>query len=258
MPTAAPLDLHVTLRWRDDVLAFRRLHRDGAAAVGAHPDALAPIPCSPAFAAGMVFARLSAGTATAVAPEGSMATVRRASGGFELFEGPVAVVLGAGDTAELSCGEFRLSATADVPEALPRGRRRTAGAWGALTLAALAHAVVLGLAAQEARASSPEDATTSALTSSRVCSRLPRCAPERTIPPLQDGAGDGEGREANERDGDGRAGGGERATGEQGAMGDRLGRNGPVRRYAGPRSRPRIGIPRRRAPRRCPTPRSSG
>src|SRR5262249_42576847 len=103
-----PLALHVTLRWRDDVIAFRRLQGEGAAAVGAHPSALAPIPCELALEGGFVVARVAAGAATAVAPEGSMVTVWRAGGAMELVEGPAPVALAAGDRAELAFGEFRL------------------------------------------------------------------------------------------------------------------------------------------------------
>jgi hypothetical protein len=231
----APLVLHVTLRWRDDVIAFRRLQGEGAAAVGAHPDALAPIPCAPALDAGFVFARVSAGRATSFAPDGSTATVWRAGGRVDLVEGPAAVALSAGDRAELSFGAFQLAASADVPEALPcGGKRRPAGAWGALAAAALAHVVALGLAARDAQASSADDVAeerASALAGMLASAERRARAGDA---PVEDGMGSGEGRETNGRRGDGRLGGGAKALGEEGAMGDRLGRPGAQRRYAVP------------------------
>jgi hypothetical protein len=231
---APPLDLHVTLRWRDDVLVVRHVQGDGVAAVGAHPDALADIPCAPAFARGFVLARLDRGAATAVAPDGSMATVRRAGGRVDLVEGPAAVALDAGDAAELSLGDFRITAVADAPVALPRGPRRMAGAWGAVAVAALAHAVGLGLSAQEALASSAEDREDGRadLIKGMLASAELRARAEVT--PREDGAGEGEGQRTNDERGDGRPGGGAKARGDDGAMGDALGRGDAHRRYAVP------------------------
>ncbi len=234
-PTALPLDLHVTLRWRDDVLSFRRIQTNGVAAVGAHPDALAPIPSAPPLADGFVFARMDRGAATAFAPEGCVATVWRAMGRVDLVEGPAAVALGAGDTAELSFGEFRLAAAADAREAPPSKRgRRSAGVWGAIAVAALAHAVVLGLAAQEARASSLEDREDERADLLKGLLASAETRARASEAPIEDGAGGGEGRAVNDKRGDGRPGGGTRARGEEGAMGDQLGRAGEHRRYAVP------------------------
>ncbi len=229
-PPAPPLALHVTLRWRDDALAFRRLAGDGAATV----DALAPIPCTAALGGDFVFARVAAGAVTALAPGDSMATVWRAAGGVELVEGPATIALGAGDTAELAIGDFRLAATADALEVLPRSRRRrAAGALGALAIAALAHAVVLGLAAQDARASiaDREDERAEVLKGLLASAEMRSRAADA---PIEDGTGEGEGRAVDDKRGDGRAGGGARALGEEGAMGDRLARPGESRRYAVP------------------------
>ncbi len=237
MPSQSPaaLAVHVTLRWRGDALAVRRLQGEAAAAVGAHPDAIAPIPCAPGLAEGFVFARTSRGAAAALAPGGAMVTVRRASGVVDLVEGPATIPLVAGDVAELVVGEFRLEAAADVPEVFVTRRRRASGAWGAVAAAALAHAVAFGLAAQEAQASSADDreedrtiALRDLLASAETRTRGHEVA-------IEDGMGSGEGRIVNEQQGDGRPGGGERAIGGEGAMGDRLGHAGEHRRYAVPR-----------------------
>ena len=236
MPARPPtlLALDVTLSWREDVLAFRRLQGEAAAALGAHPDAIAPIPCAPSVEGGHVFARVSAGGATFVPPDDAVATVWRAGGAVELVEGPATVALAAGDAAELSLGAFRILAKAEAPEALPEGRRRRSGAWEVVALAALAHGAVLGLAAKDARAWSEDDheeARVDALRGLLASAELRERAREV---PIEDGMGAGVGREVNDRRGNGRAGGGERAAGDEGAMGSRLGRAGEARRYAVP------------------------
>jgi hypothetical protein len=231
---APPLALHVTLRWGDDAIVFRRLHVDGAAAVGAHPDAIAPIPCPPALAGGFVFARVAGGAATALVPDGSIASVQRACGAVVIVEGPAAVGLGAGDTAQLTFGEFRVTAAAGAPEVPPPRRRHAAGAWGALALATLAHAVVLGLAAHDARAQSADDREEER---NGVLAGLLASAEQRERAndvPIADGSGWGEGRRADDRHGDGRLGGGEKARGEEGALGSRIARPGTTGRYAVP------------------------
>jgi hypothetical protein len=234
-PAASPLGLHVTLRWRADPLAFRLLERDGVARVGAHPDALAPIPCSPALGPDFVFARVCAGVPLAFAPSESVATVWRAAGAVELVEGPAAVALAAGDEAEIVLGDFRLSARAEAPEPLPQGRRRRlSGAWGGLAAAALAHALVLGLAAQDALARTADDREeerTQTLTGLLAEAELRESA---TQAPVEDAMGGGEGRLANDEHGDGRKGGGAAARGEEGSMGDRMGRPGVAGHYAVP------------------------
>jgi hypothetical protein len=234
-PSVPSLDLHLTLSWRDDVIAFRRLSGEGTASLGAGPFALAPIPCGPELAGGFDVARVSAGKALVHAPEGATITLWRADERVDLVEGPALVALGEGDRAELVHGDFRLTTVAGAPEALPRGRRRRmAGAWGALAAAALAHAVVLGLAARDAMASSVEereDARTAELAGLLASAELRARGDDR---PIEDGVGAGQGMEANDKRGDGRTGGGARALGNEGKMGDRGARAGEARRYAVP------------------------
>jgi hypothetical protein len=229
MPPRSPLSLHVSLRWRHDVLALRKLDPDADVSVGE----LAPIPCPPELL-GFVFARAGRGAPIACAPAGSPILVRRAGGSLELVEGPAEIPLAAGDVAELAVGAFVAVAAADAPEALPRSaRRRGVGAW-AIALAALAHAVILGLAAHDARASiaDREDDQTDAIR------RLLASAEQRTraSEPLavEDGSGKGEGQMVNGKRGDGRAGGGARASGAEGKMGERLANAGARGRFAVP------------------------
>lgn len=226
-PPTSPLALHVTLRWRDDVLAFRRLTGEAGASV----DAIAPIPCAPALAG--VFARVSRGGAFAVAPADAMATIVRAGGHVELVEGPAEIPLAAGDLVNLRVGDFHVEAVAEVPETLPRSaRRRAAGALGGIAVAALAHAVVFGLAAHDALASSAEAREEERTGDLRgllaTAERRARAVEVR----VEDATGTGEGRDQGSRAGDGRKGGGARAAGEEGSMGDRLARSNARGRYA--------------------------
>ena len=202
--------------------------------------ALAPIPC-PAALLGFVFARVRGGRPVALAPAGGMVTVWRVEGGVELVEGPAEIPLAAGDMAELSLGDFVLSATPGAPEPLVRvQRRRAAAVWG-VTLAALAHAVVLGLAAHDARASSPDDAEGGSPGGdpSATCSPRPSSARARRIRlPWRTARAPARRRDQqNHAPGDGRAGGGTRAAGLEGKMGSPDARPGSDRRYAVPAER---------------------
>ena len=225
---AAPLALHVTLRWRDDVLAFRRLTGETSTGV----DAMAPIPCAPALSG--VLARVSRhGAAFAVAPADTMATIVRADGRVELVEGPAEIPLGAGDAVDLRLGDFRFEALAEAPEVLPRqARRRAAGVLGGLAVAALAHAVVFGLAAQDALASSAEAYEEERTSDLRGLLATAEQRARAVDVHVEDMTGTGEGAAESSRAGDGREGGGARAAGEVGSMGDRLARGDVHRRYA--------------------------
>jgi hypothetical protein len=230
-----PLALHLTLRWRDDVLAVKRL-TGRATALG---DALGPIPGAPA-----VLARLARGAAFATVPEGATAAVTRADGAVSVVAGPAELALGPGDRAALQLGEFSLHALAEPPEAMPRGgARRAAGAWGSIALAALAHAIVFGLAAQDARASSAEDRDEDRTRDLRGLLATAEQRARAGEVPVEDGMGAGEGSAQNGKRGDGRVGGGARAAGEEGAMCDRLVRAGAHRRYAVSEQVPRDPAP---------------
>ena len=236
--SAAPLDLHVTLRWREDVLAFRRL--TGEASLTA--EGMAPIPGAAAVSG--VAARVSRGAASAVVAAEAVATIARADGRLELFEGPCEVPLAAGDALELRLGDFRFEALAGAPEVLPASaRRRPAGALAGFALAALAHAVIFGLAAQDARAASAEargDERTEDLRGLLATAEQRARAVEARV---EDAGGIGEGKPQSSRPGDGRRGGGARAAGEEGSMGDRLATGKTHRRYAVPEELKRDASP---------------
>jgi hypothetical protein len=216
-----PVALDAALCWRDDVLAVRHLADRGTIAAGEGLSALGPIPGE-----GFPFARLDAGVATIVVPPGAIATLRRAdaSCGVEIIHGPAEARLRRGDTIELPIGALTLRAAAVAPISLaldaPRGPRAR-GALFHVGLAAAAHLLVLGLSLQAALASEPEDAE---LTQTAAVRDLLISAEQadraRDLPATNVGDGDMQGNSAP-RAGDGRPGGGQKASGVEGKMGDR-------------------------------------
>ncbi|MEP7124570.1 MAG: AgmX/PglI C-terminal domain-containing protein [Byssovorax sp.] len=216
-----PVALDAALRWRDDVLAVRHLADRGVITAGEGPNALGPIP-----GAGFAFARLDGGVATISIPPETIATLRRAdaSAGVEIIHGPAATRLRRGDTIELPIGALTLSAAAVAPISLaldaPRGPRAR-GALFHVGLAAAAHLAVLGLSLQAALASVPEDAELAQTATARDLLISAEQA-DRARDPLTEMSGNGETLgSATPRAGDGRAGGGQKAAGVEGKMGDR-------------------------------------
>lgn len=220
-PTSAPVSLDVVLLWQGDRIAGRHLASDGSVTLGDGSDTLAPIPCATPASQPDAFeiARLAAGTGRARVPAGAIGALRRGEGAFEIAFGPAEVRLQRGDSIDIPIGEFRCMITANEPERLPAGPVRAPGAWLHVAVAAAAHALVLGLAAQSAMASNRDegDEQADALRKLMVSAELRARAPQPTD---DDASGAGRGREVNRKDGDGRAAGGTRAAGEEGALGD--------------------------------------
>jgi hypothetical protein len=223
--------LDVVVYWRDDVVAWRRVERGSSAALGAHPQALAPIPCPPEVKAGFIVAQASDDAATAFVPEAALAILRRGRE-VSLVDGPATLALGAGDRAEIVLGEFRIAVLADLPQTMPRAPRSPSTALGGVALAAVMHLTALGLAAQEARADVDREEERTSTLRGLLASAEVRARGNDTV--LQDGTGKGESAEVNDMPGDGRAGGGARARGEAGKMGDRLARPDVAKRFAIP------------------------
>ena len=227
-----PVALDAALLWQGDVLAFRHLAADGVIAAGDAPGALGPIALG-AFA----FARLDQRAAWASIPADAIATVRRADDGREIIHGPAEVRLLRGDTLDLLIGALTLRASAVAPVSLaldaPRGPR-SRGALFHVGLAAAAHLAVLGLSLHAAMASVPDveldqaNAARDLLISAEQNDRA-RDQPLFTF----GGDGDTQGNAAP-RPGDGRAGGGQKAAGAEGKMGERDAASTTRGRYAVP------------------------
>ena len=216
-----PVALDAALVWRDDVLAFRHLAERGVVAAGSGPGALGPI-----AGEGFAFARLAAGVAMVTIPAGAIATVVRADAGYEIIHGPTEARLLRGDVLDLPIGSLTLRASAVAPVSLvldaPRGPRAR-GALFHVGLAAAAHLAVLGLSLHAAMASVPEDDELSQAETVRellISAEHDDRARDQAVP-LSSGDGDVQGISASARAGDGRAGGGQKAMGAEGKMGDR-------------------------------------
>jgi hypothetical protein len=218
-----PVALDAALTWRDDVLAVRHLAERGTIVAGDGPNALGPIPIA---GEGFAFARLAAGVATISVPPGAVATLRRAdaSAGVELVHGPAEARLRRGDSLELPIGALTLRASAVAPISLaldaPRGPRAR-GALFHVGLAAAAHLAMLGLSLQAALASETDDAELTRTATVRdllISAEQADRARDQLISNIGDGDLQGN---AAPRAGDGRAGGGQKAAGVEGKMGDR-------------------------------------
>lgn len=215
-----PVALDAALLWRDDVLAVRHLAERGVIAAGDGPNGLGPIPGE-----GFPFARLEAGVATIMIPADAVATVRRGDAAYEIVHGPAEARLRRGDTVELPIGALTLRAAAVAPISLaldaPRGPRAR-GALFHVGLAAAAHLAVLGLSLHAAMASMPDDIE---LIQARSAHDLLISAEQNERArdqPLFNSNGSGETQgSSSPRAGDGRAGGGQKAAGVEGKMGDR-------------------------------------
>jgi len=231
-----PVALDAALVWRDDVLAFRHLADHGVIAAGDGSNALGPIAC-----ASFAFARLEKGLATASIPADAIATVRRADDGYEIVYGPAVVTLQRGDTLDLPFGALTLRASAVAPVSLaldaPRGPRAR-GALFHVGLAAAAHLAVLGLSLHAAMASVPDDDELEQAIAARDLLISAEQNDRARDQPLftSGGLGDTQGHAAP-RPGDGRAGGGQKAAGAEGKMGERDAASTKQGRYAVPERR---------------------
>ncbi len=244
--------------WREDVVAFRHLAESGVVAAGTGRARSAPLPSE-----GFTFARLDAGVATAMIPAGAIATVVREGAGYEIIHGPTEARLLRGDVLDLRVGSLTLRASAVAPVSLaldaPRGPRAR-GALFHVGLAAAAHLAVLGLSLHAAMASVPEDDELDQADMARellVRAENNDRARDPAIP-LASGNGDVQGINASPRAGDGRAGGGQKAKGPAGKMGDRDASSAKHGHYAVPERVKRDPRPRSRAPRSSATRRPSG
>jgi hypothetical protein len=222
-PAAASPDLvalDASLLWRDDVLAVRHLGENGVITAGEGANALGPIPRE-AFP----FARLDAGVATIAIPVGAVAELRRVDSRRELLPGPAEARLLRGETIELALGALTLRASAVAPISLaldaPRGPRAR-GALFHVGLAAAAHLAVLGLSLHAAMASVPEEDELAQTAAARDLLISAEESDRARDQPIFNANGDGKTQgNSSPRAGDGRAGGGQKAAGVEGKMGER-------------------------------------
>lgn len=225
----------VTVRWGEDVVAARHLVDGGAATIGADIEAIAPIPCEPLGLRAVIVAEVRGGEPVALVPRGAVGFRERPRALPSPVAGPSEITLAAGDTVSFSIGPFMVAVTAEEP---------ANAAWAApvpfadalsparhVAVAALAHALLIGLAAQSAQASALEDAGPDHAELARYLA----AADDRSRVAEDVQTGDGAsnlGLDVNERDGNGKSGGGDRAKGPEGAMGAEASRTPGGGRYA--------------------------
>lgn len=247
---AAAIELQITVKWGEDILAARRLKGEGEALIGAAPDAIAAVPCEALGQEVFLLARLFRGKALVCVPEGCVASWRaeEARAGEDgaaviasarLVAGPAEIALGAGEEVTLWIGGFCLTVAGVRAERRPWAGgawRRSAGALPHVALAAALHAVVAGLASQAASAAEltgEADAATAEELRGFLAAAERRA--EAADPTVSIPSYTGDGKPTNGPSGNGKAGGGARAAGEEGAMGARLSRASAPRRFALPR-----------------------
>lgn len=234
-PGPARLHAAVTVRWGEMVLVSRMLTDGETITVGAAAGSLAPIPCDALGVAAAVVASSRAGIPVAHVPARAIAFHERSGQIPRPVPGPSEVPLGAGETVSFSMGTFLVTVSASTaPEVSVHTRARLSSALAAaalVTLAALSHALVLGLSAQRAQAASLEDTTPAV----EAISRYLAAAEARTAAaeqPLTGDAGVSMGKHVDAHEGNGEAAGGARAAGTEGKMGSALERAGARGRYA--------------------------
>ncbi|MFO0756232.1 MAG: AgmX/PglI C-terminal domain-containing protein [Byssovorax sp.] len=221
--------LQVSLTWGEDRIGLRCLDKAGEVRIGEGSGVFADLP-APRF----TFARRAGTEDRVFVPEGQVGTRVLSNGDVEVLEGPCSVALSPGDLLSLCLGDFTLTAAlcAAEPVIVPKPRSASRGAFVHLGLAAMGHFVALGLSAQAAMARGMEDGDEDPAADLRS---LVVSAEERTLaraPRKDDGPGGSAGAEVDQRAGDGRAGGGERAAGQAGKMGESDARSRAEARYA--------------------------
>src|SRR5262249_42172241 len=105
----------VTVRWRGDTFAVRRVGDGECAYVGAAPAAVAPIPTEQLGCAGFLFASVAHGSAHVHVPRRAVVRIAKAGASAALVPGPAAVRLGLGDRVTLRLGAFVLEAVGVEP-----------------------------------------------------------------------------------------------------------------------------------------------
>jgi hypothetical protein len=191
------LVVDVKLAWCGDAIAVRRFAPGQIAKLGDGPGCLAPVPC--AAEGDWPIARVDGRAARVVVPP-----------------------KGAGDRAHVVFGDFEVDVTPALEEVVPaKGKRAFAFApMLHLLIAAAAHGVVMIAGAS---AASADEETVDARNRYDLQQMLAR-ADERaqaSDDPKTDGDGPGHGAVVDGVNGDGRRGGGARARGLDGVMGDR-------------------------------------
>jgi hypothetical protein len=234
-PRKAALYALVTVRWADSVLATKHLGDGGEATVGAAVSTLLPLPCESLGVPAVVVATVHDGVPVAFVPRGAVAFRERPHRIPSPVAGPSEIVLAAGETVSFPIGGFIITITAEeaakAPWAALSPFRSSFGPAPHIALAALAHALLIGLSAQAAFASSLENEDANHDDMRRyLAAAEERSSVSETV--TTDAGLASLGNDVNEHDGNGKDGGGTRAKSAEGAMGARDSRTRGQGRFA--------------------------
>lgn len=226
----------VTVRWGDSVMATRHLREGASAVVGAQASAMVAVPCEALGVPAITFAAVRGGAAIAFVPAGAVGFRERAGAIPAAVAGPSEITLVRGEVVSFSVGAFLLTIAAEEPPSRApwvgvAPSFASSSPLRYVAVAALAHAAFIGLSAQAAEARTFEDTGND----NEDMARYLAAADARSeISDKQEaGQGDGQtGADVNGHEGNGKAGGGERAAGREGSMGTSASRSNSSSHYA--------------------------
>lgn len=200
---------------------MRELRRGERAELGDVEKAIAAVPAEVLGNTKLVVADTESGAHLRI-PEDKVARIRRTDG-IQLVAGPARIALHPGDHASLWFGDFEVEATAfgDEPRQPPPRRKVTGGAWLHTGIVAAVHAALLFAGSQAALASSIETDNSASLERIRgyLAASEERSAVSDPVVAGQAGAGAADTPRFTGHNGNGKAGGGERHSGEAGKAG---------------------------------------
>lgn len=230
------IDLTVTIRWGEMVLVSRTLQDGQTVSVGEEDGSLAALPLGELGVSSLTVASLAGRTATAYVPSGAVAFVVGRGPVPLTVNGLAAVAMAPGESLSFSVGTFWITVSAawgpapdeDGPN-VPR-KSYTASILG-FGAALLAHALVLGLSAEDARAASIEDAGAPVEEIAKYLAAADERLSSRDEV-IRGGDGAGSTNQAGLHDGNGKREGGDRAKGSEGKMGVSSARPEQKGRYA--------------------------
>lgn len=232
-----PDTVTLTIRWGDTVVVHHRLAAGQDATVGAAPDTHLAIPRDALGQPILTVASWREGGFHALVPRDVVAFRERPGAIPSPLCGPADIPLERGESVSFALAAFLITITSDTPP--PRAWASSSPLRAALltapclAIATLAHAGVLALSAGSARAASLDEEPTANLEMAHyLAAAEARTAANEQSQSASPGAGDAQGQQVNDREGNGKVSGGARAAGREGDMGSAAQRDGGHRRYA--------------------------
>jgi hypothetical protein len=234
-PRKPSLHALVTVRWGDTVLATRPIEEGSDATVGAAASTLIPLPCEELGVPSVTVATVRGGAPIAFIPRGAVGFRERPRMLPSPVAGPSEITLTAGETVSFPIGRFIVLVSAEETERAPWSAALPAvsslSSLRYVAVAALAHALVMGLSAQAAFASSMESVEPDHEELRRfIAAAEDRSRAEEKV--ITDFGENLMGKDVNARDGNGKDGGGTRARGVEGSMGSTESRQKSKSRFA--------------------------